>query len=106
MSVAPPDATSLPSGLKATQWTLCLWALEITAVFFPLATSQNLMVLSVPPETKLLPSRLNAIDRTPVLACPSNETVFFRVATSHNFIVLLFAPYHPDAIVLPSGLNA
>jgi len=54
-----PDASVLPSGLNATEWTLPVCPLWVTRSL-PVATFHSLIVLSPLPDASVLPSGLNA----------------------------------------------
>jgi len=57
--VVTPEAKVLPSFVKATEKTECLWPFRVT-VFLPLAISHKLMVPSPLAAASILPSGLNA----------------------------------------------
>src|SRR5438128_103904 len=98
-----PEASILPSGLKATDQTSPAWPFRVTEKALGFATFHSLMVPSALPEASVSPSRLKATDQTP-LAWPSRVTAkALGLATSHNLMV---GSLLPETSVLPSGLNA
>src|SRR5206468_1418882 len=80
-----PEATRLPSGLKATGSTKAVWPLRVAGL--PTAsTSHSLIVLSALPEASSLPSGLKATHRT-TFACPVRVARFAPATAPHNFTV-------------------
>jgi hypothetical protein len=97
-----PDAIFLPSGVKATEYTLPVWPFKV-AVCVRVFTFQSLIVLSSPPtEANVLPSGLNARESTDS-SCPLNVAVSMPDFTSHNLTV---SSWLPEASVFPSGQKA
>ena len=58
----PAEATALPSGLNATEWTVLACPFSV-AVILPPATSQSCTLFSGPSEARDLPSGLKATQR-------------------------------------------
>src|SRR5204862_207160 len=103
-----PEASVLPSRLKVTELTGCVWPSRV-AISFALATSHNLTVLSSLAEATSLPSELKA---TPLTASlwPRRVVIFLAAATSQRFtspkaLLKFVPPPPPPARVLPSGLK-
>src|SRR5262249_51778639 len=98
-SLAPAEATHLPSGENATSCAIPCLQVPST-VFVPVATSQS-STSDWAAAARVLPSGLKATDSTGRGAV--QVLVAFPVATSHRMIALSWAP---EASVLPSGLKA
>jgi hypothetical protein len=98
-----PDATSLPSGEKATELTGPEWPSSGPPYGAPVAASQSRTVLSIEPDATSLPSGEKATDLTQSEWPSSGLPCGAPVAASQSRTVLLS---EPDATSLPSGEKA
>src|SRR5205085_755015 len=80
-----PEASVVPSGLYATEYTPPACPLRV-ACSLPVLTSHSLIVSSQLPEAKVLPSGLYATEYTRFL-CPLRVARSLPVATSQRMIV-------------------
>ena len=99
---APPDATSRPSGLKATLLTCITWPVR-DLNSFPVAASQILALRSRPPEASSFPSGLKARESTP----PGCAAGIVRSSVPFSRSQRRMVPSNPDEASLgPEGSNA
>src|SRR4051794_14878263 len=92
----PPEASVLPSGLKATDCIASPLPLRVARTL-PVRTSHNLIASLT--SARVCPSGLYATDST--RPSPLKLACSLPVVTSHSLIV---PPSPPEATVCPSGL--